>query len=794
MKLFYTTIISSIFLLVVGCAESSNKPEVGSDFWEFDPDFIGGSKGDTPNGVPVPPADFKLTPNSGNVLLTWRMPKHYKSDKIKIGYRIFRRIGENTDNGLPWNFETQDSIDWSFSLPDTVAATTCKESGECSYVDRVGGPLSIDYAIMAYWDITDFSSPRSVPVFSAVISRAEQIAITFAPGFTETLPKFLIGTIVDDLERKPSEIVFNLSSSGQNSVPWYLWEGNEIWSSDLEKRRFGSTISANISDDGMELLIPDFGYSRIINAGRGSLDECNVFPDLSKPLCQQILVSKPIIPFSAIGQRVNSESFVPFSNPMPVSRTLRSRSASIERSSSGRKFILVSDEQRIIIRETAIFACRLDPGEAGDDVYGPEGFCGFQWSIGTYSPRQRCSRKDGTLAEITGIDVCNEDDFRASLSDATPPTNYSLRYPGAAKISGKDLYIPDTGNARVVRITNFEEKLKTCGRLLALGDTATNDFCRFDMVVGQGTNQDTAVASRLSSRICGRGGERGGKLNDTVLAVNATVIDPVSGLSGGGSNCQLDMFTDGLGEYRKARLIGDFKDTGRSDISPDTGLLSERTRRMFRSPVQIEFDSIGQMYVLDRGMTRAKNDFGDREAVLPDRVMVWQKNPFSFEDCVPTNPGATVPSCTIDPNLNCIGVGCQARECLGAECNATWFLGQPGDLFGYRVEPGKKPWETTGVTNSFPLAAMDVSEVEGMKGVWAVTGIDASILHYAKLTSDSIPVVHNKIIPSQPETSDFAIFKRGRFSGITLDENGATIIAWDSFLHVGIAWTGLFPE
>lgn len=781
-NIFLLAATASLFNL--SCTDNSNKENISGDFFQFDPQYRGGSKTTQANGTPLPPIKINANSSKGVVTVQWETPKSYLSETINVGYRVFRKR-QSDPNYSTWDFNSAISEDWTFEI-GTLEAKKCQKSGICRVADPVGGPFFVSYAVIAYWDITDFSSNQSAPAVVSLTSEGGGNGLSFDEGFMEDIPIFIIGKTVAEVDRTPSFNVFNFDAE---KLPWYMMEADKGEFASPSYSRLATPLFVGHARDNLSIMIPESPYHRITYASRGDKDECNAYPENLREFCRQLNYTRPYIPFFPLGQKSVNQAKSFLDNDLPTSRKfIGVRSTSIQVGPSGAEYLFVADEARILVRKTPVGPCADDIGEVAGGRWGVEGPCGYQWSIGTYSPRHRCAwRADGSVA--VGGGECSEADMNYSLSDSTAPSQFSLRYPSAPIVVGKHLYIPDAGNARILRLANFEDAFKTCGKLLPAGSSDSNDLCRFDMVLGQvGNTSDDPL--RFTYRSCIRGGERGGKDGGTDLPSTALFSDPLVGLGNGGAACRTDMITetiDGKSYLRRKRLAGDFRDEARSDISPDTGLLSDSARRRFRSPLHIERDDQGRLYVLDMGYTLVRSAVGNTAATLPPRIMVWRRDPFSYQKCVPIDPMAAVPSCKIDENNVCSGRGCVDRECVDIECNANVFLGQRSELFGFTHTSEQRLGESVSPQGYYPIVSFAVGHNEGLKGVWAVGGKDNKVYHWKELSQSTPPIVHNA--RPQSEAADIT-FKRGVFSGITIDSLSGIIIGWDTKLNIGIAWSG----
>ena len=782
-------LLLSFGLCLLACSsKKQSDPAVSSDGFDFSGLWRGGTGSSGPLGYPLPPDGLTASVNYGVVTLSWKMPKIYKTSALKIGYRIFRKKTPDAGAQL-FDFSSTVGLDWTLDVGKVVTANSCTADGSCSFSDSIGGPVVVAYSVIAYWDITDFNSNRSVNVDVATLTKQTPVNYDYPVGFMNTRPLYLIGNVVDKFDRRPDQSIFNFQAT---EAPWYQLDASQSQATRSSWATLADPIVVGMSDDGLTALLPDSGYSRSMYLTRGKMDQCDQFASQDQSLCYSTLLAKSFVSDYASGQQANTVGLGFAANPLETSRKFLTKRTSLQTSDSGVQYIFVSDEQRILIRSVDIYPCFSDPGEVASVAagIGPEGKCGFQWSIGTYSPRQRCAlRADGTAA--VGETDCSDADAAYSMADTTSPSDHSLRKPGAPIIVGKHLYIPDSGNARILRLANFEKALKSCGRLLPAGSTVANDFCHFDEVVGQygATPED---AAKFTARSCIKGGERGGKDGALGVAQNVPFVDPTGQTGSGGAACRLDMVTDmvaGQAVGRRSRLAGDFKDESSSMMSADTGLLAGITKRLFRAPLEMKYDATtGYLYVMDTGFTITQSAASPDVAMLPPRIMVWQKDPFSFQKCVPTDPAATVPSCAIDQNNVCSGVGCIDRQCSAAECDATFFFGQQAALYGFPYQSGQTLGVDITPSGYYPLASFDISSNGGQKGLWAVAGQDARVYHWKDISQTASPDVHN-----QKSTTDNVdpTFRNLNFVGINLDVHNGEIITWDSSQNIGIVWMGV---
>jgi hypothetical protein len=761
-----------------------------NDSFLFNPVFRGGSKpDDAVIGTPVPAHDLKAESVPGRgVKLSWKFPKSYRS--TKIGWRVFRKTPLSLAD-YSWDFNDTINDDWLFVI-GTLPAKDCRDDGYCALIDPVGGPADVTYAVISYWDVEDTKSEKSVHVSAQTTSPGVINDLVFPKTFTDKDPFQTFGDIVNDVDRTTKNYLL-----GDKKVPWFLLDPSLSVENSRKDLRLASPLVAGIDKKtSLDLMMPDPGNFRAVKFSKGDFSECEAISEKFRGTCQQLVLTRYFLSQRTLGQKsVNNGLDIESNKDLPDSRKFSSRASSILYSKGGTRYFFVADEARILVRRDDVYGCESDVGEEGDTLFGAEGRCGFSNSVGTFSPRLRCPfRSDGSLA--VGEITCSSSDMEKSMADATKPSDSSLRRPGLPIIVGDHLYIPDAGNSRLLRLSNFEEKFKRCGRLLKPGSTEHNETCKFDLVVGQASadakNPDDS--SRFSRRNCLRGGERGGKDGTSILPETAVFSDPATSGGSGGAACRMDMLTETVGSApitRKSRMAGDFKDEIRSDISPETGLLTEASKRTFRSPIQMEVDERGRIMVLDAGMTKASSPVGDSQAILPARILVWNRDPFSYQKCIPTDPAAAIPSCSFDQNGTCVGVGCFDRQCVGAECNASISIGQSNILYGFATTTGQD-LDQIKPEGYHPITSFAIATQGAIKGLWAVTGRDARILRWEEVSQTSKPVVMNEP-PQTPSLVDDQKTSTGIFSGITIDQIGGFVVAWDMKKNIGISWYGDTP-
>ncbi|RYZ93345.1 MAG: hypothetical protein EOP06_01220 [Proteobacteria bacterium] len=801
LKSFY---ILFLFFAVTACSGSS-KTKVTSPGFEFNPKFKGGSKPEISDGQIVVPANLTATATSGKVTLKWQIPKIYRSKSMNIGYKIFRAVpifeaDDPTSTSYEWSFDSS-SPDRDNPIGSKVAAT-CSEAGECLYEDFVAGPTLYSYAVVSFIDLK--LPMASKPRFASVEVRSE-IAIedlSYGAEMMDLRPAVFIGRLISDLERVPNQALLNFVNG---SKPLYLLDASETSATAPAWRLKAPPMQVGFAEqDGLNFYVPDNGWERGALYTRGEANECSQYPAEYIALCESLLYTREFYVKDIFGQKIASQylpraAVSPPEAVLPESRKFTSRSMSVGYGPSGKKYIFVADKARILVRYGDISACSLDPGEEGDIGHGAEGHCGFNNSIGTVSPRMSCPfLADGSQASSDGV-PCTDADMEKSLADSTPPTNFSLRYPSAPVVNGADLIIPDTGNARVLVLENFETKLETCGRLSLLSKIADSDsYCSFTAILGQYVDS----GSPFETRSCIRGGEQGGLYGATPSDLSSAdpldpannhpyyFIDPLNSFGSGGAACRYDRFVTG-DVWRRHRLAADFKDESRTHISATTGLLSEFTRRGFRAPTQVIFDSTGKMFITDIGFTIAQTSGQTTSALLPPRIMVWEKNPFKVEVCTPIDPMASTPSCSLSSDGICAGLGCSLRTCVTSECNASYVIGQPAALYGFVVPYGEKfkYLEDTKPSGYFPIWGMAYADnsASGMHGLWAIAGLDSRFFHW-KTTGQTVDpeVLNDPLIPVEGTE----VYRAANYCGLSLNVKGGLIMGWDCTHVMGLGWRG----
>lgn len=445
---------------LAACTQPAAGPTITSPTAPFIPVFRGPSQGDgLLPGIPKAVDDLQAVGGAGEITLSFQIPKSYVTDSLAIGYKIFRK----PDLGEEWDFSSRVSLDWLNEL-DSIPASSCGSQGGCQYVDVTGGQVKMTYAVIAYWVIDDDDSARSDPRFAAAESALRETDLDFGKGFTDRPALQVIGANVADVSREPSETVYDFRP---RRLPWYLLDPEETYDQYQQVKRYARHQSIGLSSTGLDILTPDRNFYRAVLSSRGdpSLD-CAGFPESQLPLCEAIIYSKPFFPYFALGQRTfrHNETFE--INAMDASRKFTPHATSIQDAASGARYTFVSDDTRILVRRGSLDGCDFDEGP---ESTSPADRCGFQWSIGTYSPRQRCLLDDAGKV-LQGGRQCSDEDLAYNMADQIAPSRHSLRRPGAPIIVGEHLYIPDTGNARVVRMPFFETQLQSCGRLLRSND------------------------------------------------------------------------------------------------------------------------------------------------------------------------------------------------------------------------------------------------------------------------------------------------------------------------------------
>jgi len=700
----------------------------------------------------------------------------------------------------------------------------------------------LTYAVLSTFDVskdlTDGGYSEHTEV-SGVIPYIDKV-IKIDSDLTESVPYDLLGDFIPSIERQPSTIHFNFLSNEDSYVTYSINPTSklEIGSDYYFKLKKAETMSASYDKNNIDLYLPDNGYYRGVRFSRGSIQDCekNYKDSILLQTCKSMVFGSPLVPLQVFGQKSpylkSKASFLEEEKDMDDSRKFVSRHFYVGYGISGQKYLFVSDEQRILVRIGDIESCYSDIGEK-KSTPRLSGSCGFDISIGTKSPKQRCPFKK-TLngpSKLSYDESCGESDYAYSISDELPPTNYSLRFPGKVLLNGDDLYIPDSGNSRVLKISNFETKIKSCGRLGSscnYSDEASCksdsdcswefnpnnskckrkdfEYCTFDDVLGQYKDVSNPLIDRFGLRACLRGGENNFKdLSKNEVGFTKGPLKDETNLNQKiGFNCLLDTvkYNDNGSNYlSKKVVIENFEGEAFSEINPQTARVSEITQRMFRNPISIETDTSGRLYVLDLGNTIVKRQSTNLVAGIPNRVMVWEKNPFSYLTCPKNSPPAIEGGCDTLADNSCVGSTCIARPCEGIECNASFIAGQPSPALGLKMPDSKlfSEFKNGEIPSYLPIANMAVGKTESMKGLWIVTGEDSKVYRFKSLSYSEKPEIYNNKIfdssvPCKNESilintgCDYSFYKTGVFNSINLDEYNGELFLWNSEYMVGYGW------
>ena len=847
MKAISFIIFNAILLFSCSQNPSGSSLNIKNDSFDFLPDFIAGSK--PLKSVTSPPdiSNFKVeyyNPGDKNaILLTWNVPKQYIGSKKGLGFIIYKKIPKDKDylsnqqSGSFWDFSSDEEYFNKYGNP-VLASEYCDKNGKCGVYDSLKtSPIIISYALKSTFDTSlsyndiEYSkhaeSTVAIPYVSDIVKIDENI--------TEAVPNEFIGSFSQDVDRKPEPYMYNFSST--NFVKSYYLdprEGLDTESEKLQKINRYESMSASLDEKNYEFYIPDNGYYRGLRYKKYETNNCSKLSNII--LYETCVAMLKLSPFSfdlIFGQKSyyfkNPISFVESNKDMDDSRKFNSRHFFSTTGKSGQKYLFVSDEQRVLIKVGDIKNCYEDVGieKSSPNLSGD---CGFDVSIGTKSPKQRCPLRYNSdpknITFLTMDDKCEESDFNFSLQDSVTPTNKTLRLPGKVYLNGEDLYIPDSGNSRVVKISNFEEKIKSCGRLggscsydaenacnsdlncsWSIIDKKCNKkdfkYCEFDDVLGQYALSDSD--DKFAIRSCIRGGEQNYSNYDDLNNIKLGPLkDPTDKNLKVGHNCLLDYAVyneSGKTFISKKVRVKNFEGELFSEVNPQTARLSELTQRMFRNPIGIDVDNQGRLFVLDIGDTIVKRNETNLISGIPSRVMVWDKNPFNYLKCPDNSPPSAEGGCDTLPDNSCVGPLCRSRSCEGIECNATFIAGQNSAVIGIKLPSEKlfNEFKPNELKDYIPIANMAVGKTEKMKGLWIVTGKDAKIYRYKNYTYSESPEIYNNKIynPNDecvsesilvPKNCDNNFYKTGVFNAINLDEYNGGIYLWDSFYNVGFGW------
>jgi hypothetical protein len=820
MRRHVVLIFFSLALLASSCDGGRGTLNVSADSFDFDPLFSKTTDVASDPSLLVAPRSLAAAADGGWVTVSWRMPKYYALEKYGVTYRLFLKTAAS-DGAGSWDFATPYSSDRSYlwGVYKSSDKAVCSASGLCSVTVRTGGPKTVLIALMA----TDQSAKvpaggrESQPVATRVVTGYEIDDRRYDVGFIDG--KFGGALQSDQPTPWPSLSTFSFAPTALE--PWLLpgdgfvasnWYSTPSYTDGRGRPTAGiSPQVTSVDKTGDYASFSDKGNHRVIVKARQSVSACD--SSRGTPIyeeCVRIIRQAPSVPQVVVGQPSQSSSYDQSTNPLGPARSFSggTYASSIQRDSSGAIWFFVADRARLLVRRGIPGPCSLEEissfsRDAGGVLSsgvaaGPEGSCGFQWSIGTASPRLTCGlRADGS--EASGDEPCTEPDMAKTLADATAPSPASLRYPGAPLIAGDHLYIPDAGNARILRLANFKTALESCGRLKGPG-APSDARCRFDMVLGQ-TKSTEGAEDQFRRRKCVRGGERGGKDGLSVLADHIGIRDPLepecavssdpvcAGNTGTGIACLLDTLTETVSGdvpyeiVRKKRQAKDFRNQspGAGMMSPATGLLSDEALAMFRFPLSIHKDHRGRILVFDVGYTFAEEaSASPRHAVLGPRVMVWNRDPLALPDC----PAAG--DCAISAAGICEGPDCATRSCRGAECQAYAAIGQKNAKFAHGGFTGPVVTPDRGAGDFVPINAVSIPETEEGRGIWAVTGGDRTVYRWREADQYETPDVHNR---EQKNGLGGEIMLGGALSGIEVDTSAATVSVLDPIKNFIMRWT-----
>ena len=417
-----------------------------------------------------------------------------------------------------------------------------------------------------------------------------------------------------------------------------------------------------------------------------------------------------------------------------------------------------------MVRIGEFFGCTEEEKNSEDALK-----CGFQISIGTRSPRLTVpeippgfnflSYRQSLLSNIytAGFQAnatrCLTWDSDCALRDDVPPTSSSLRYPSAPFLYNNTLYIPDTGNARVVTIEQFEQRIQACGRLNPLTD-AEDGSCVFDRVLGP---------NNFTERDCIRGGER--FFNPATLSSTSYPAHGIYALVGSvacrqDQHISLDAGRAAAGLFDRDLPVVDFGDAILSDLSL-SGALMERTRQTFRAPTKIRVSQDGRLYVMDSGYSYIVS--GPNAATLPPRLMIWTTNPMTGE-----------------------------TPCRAEGCAADFVVGPPSVQSTFVHKASEELWHNIWPSGGFPISDFEIIPSGNAKGLWFVTGVDPRLIYVADPSKLSLAfnpanfrVFNNRTLPYTEEP----FHRRGALSGIVATPDGRIIMASDPLQNTYFTWT-----
>jgi hypothetical protein len=819
-KHIFITMSLCLLGICLSCtSQTKDQTLVTSDNYDFDPDFKKSTDAPINTTVIVPPANLLATPSGGDVLITWTIPKYYTLSKYNIGYRIYMKSG-NVSDLSGWDFSNPFSTDRTTLVAVVTASdkTACLDGGVCHFKQTIGSLKTMQIAMITADSLssTGEGGHESTPVAGIVSTPFVLDDERYNVGFIDG--KFG-GAVIYDGPVQPTSLSAYSFTDQSVIDPWLLpldgfvasnWQTTNLPEGYGAPVISGSSIATSVDPKGDAAAFADRANHRIVVKTRQGTSSCDA--SVGTPFyqeCLRILRTSGTVASFVVGQPNPTTNYSFDLNPLGPARAIEGGTyrISIERDSAGDLWFFAADRARILVRKGMPRPCSLeniasfskDTGGTLSDgtVVGPEGACGFMWSIGTRSPRLTCGLRANGL-EPTDESLCSASDMNMTLADAVAPTNQSLRYPGAPAIIGDDLYIPDGGNARVLRLHNFKTALSSCGRLKTTG-AALDPRCSFDMVLGQ-TESTPLAGDQFSRRKCVRGGERGGKDNLTSLPDFSSIADPLepvcafvgdpacAGNTGTGGSCLLDLVTEtipGPTPYqitRRKRQVKDYKNVipGSNMLSPSTGLLDDKALAMFRFPVSVHQDYKGRILVYDMGETFAQeSSSAPKYSVVGNRVMLWNRDPFSISYC----PAGG--NCAMTSTGNCTGGDCALRQCQDLECQAYTIIGQKNAKFAYAGFDGQVSLPTENELGFIPIVAVSIPKTEEGRGVWAVTGQSRKIYRWKAIDQFETPDLHNA---EQKNGINGEVMLGGVFSGIEVDTAGASVSGYDPIKNFFMNW------
>jgi len=809
-------------LWLSGCDAGVAPATLTADAFDFDPNFVATTNKTTDPAALVTPRGLTASAVGGAITLTWSMPKYYTAPRLGIAFRVYMKEGATVAGATAWDFQTPFAADRSTLRLVTAAAdlSSCQRSGVCRVVVAVGGPKMMQVAVITTDSLSSAGEGggESAPATTAVQTTYTVDDARYNRGFIDE--KFGGAIAIDGPPPPPSLATYRLSDDAAVD-PWLLPPDGFVasdWRDGDPSYTPGhglpvtplAPVLTSVDPRGEASSFPDRQNHRIILKTRPGFNACDASRETPfYEQCLRILRQTGLAPTVVVGQPDQTTSYPFADNPLGPTRAIvgGTYASTIARDADGELWFFVADQARILVRRGLPGPCSLeaiatfsrDTGGvlSNGAVVGPEGSCGFGWSIGTTSPRVTCPlRADGS--EATGDIDCTVADVSVSMADATKPSNRSLRYPGAPAIIGEHLYIPDAGNARVVRLAHFKTALASCGRLKPPG--ANSDArCAFDMILGQ-TDSAVGAADAFARRKCVRGGERGGRDGSIVLPDFFGVADPLEPTcgfigdpacarnTGTGIACLLDTVTEVQTTpvpreiTRRKRQAHDYKNTtpGVSLISASTGLLDDKALAMFRFPVAVASDHRGRIMVTDVGQSFADEAAAaPTHAVLGTRVMVWNRDPLAIPDC----PAGG--DCAMTALGACAGPSCVVRSCRDSECQAFAMMGQKNAKFAHAGFTGAVRTPRAGELGFIPIVSVSIPSGEEGRGIWAVNGQDRRIYRWREADQFEVPDIHNSAqrngIGGEPMLG-------GAFNGIEVDVAGSFVTAYDAGKNLVMSW------